>query len=221
MRPLKTTFQVLIPLAGLVAAGCAEEPQPRSTQEFLDNPQILEAVMVRCSQNRSETRYDVECMNARSAVSIIEAREERERRAQLEAESENKRDALRRTQRAAEAAQRRAEEARRLREEAEYLAQFGETPPAELESEPGAFQSNVPGAVIPEAQPEAPTSETLDYEETVVFEDPVRETVEPEPEAAASPAAQGSNAPVATTEPDLDAVREELERRNQSDDDES
>ena len=120
-------------------------------QEFLDDPILLEAAVVRCAESRAETRYDAECVNARQAVSIIEAREERERAALFEEQSQRKRDALRRTQEAAAEARRRAEEAERLRREAEYLAQFGELPPADEEAGDAAeADGNVPGAVIPD-----------------------------------------------------------------------
>jgi len=86
--------------------------------EFLDEPIMLEAAMVRCLQDRTATRYDAECINARQAVRQIEAKE-------------SKRLALRRAQRAASEARRRAAENERLREESEYLAQFGVAPPVE------------------------------------------------------------------------------------------
>ena len=140
--------------AVLVAAGCGGEPEPRSTQDFLDNPISLEGVLVRCSQSRAETRYETECVNARQAVSIIEAREERARRDALELQSERKRQALRRTQRAATEARRRAAEAERRRKEAEYLAQFGELPPSQDGEEPDDNAANAPGALIPDSAEE-------------------------------------------------------------------
>src|SRR5210317_2593498 len=82
--------------------GCAEKaPPPRTVTEFVDNPILLEAAMVRCSRNRAETRHDAECINVREAVNIIQAKEEETRRAELEERSERKRKALRRTQQAA------------------------------------------------------------------------------------------------------------------------
>ena len=67
--------------------GCAEEVPPPSVQDYLDDPNSLEAAVVRCAASRSEMRYAPECVNARQAVSIIEARKERERRKVFEAES--------------------------------------------------------------------------------------------------------------------------------------
>jgi len=109
--------------------------------------------MVRCQQDRLASRYDKECINAREAVGRIQAKDEDTRRAELEARSERKRQALRRTQQAASEARRRAEEAERLREEAEYLAQFGVLPPSDdgASAEDSLLEGNLPIAVVPEA----------------------------------------------------------------------
>ena len=192
-----TRTQLPLLLCGFTfVAACSEEPPPRSVTEFLENPIVLEATVVRCSHNRDETRYDAECVNARQAISIIEAKEERARRARFEAESEGKREALRQTQEDAAAALRRASEQDRLRREAEYLAQFGELPPPEEETAGEASSGNVPTMVIPE-----PVAENPDYSEVV----------------DAPPASDGGNAPVMEAEPesDLDAIREELQQRNE------
>ena len=54
-------LRAIILMGGLaLVAGCAKPPPPRSVQEFVDNPLVLEAALVRCSRNRSETRYDSE-----------------------------------------------------------------------------------------------------------------------------------------------------------------
>jgi hypothetical protein len=179
-----------------LVTGCAEEPKPRSVTEFLENPIVLEAAVVRCAQNRTESRYDAECVNARQAISIIEAKEERARRDAFEAESDKKRRALRRTQQAAAEARRRATEAERLRKEAEYLAQFGELPPPpDGENTIDEAAANAPTMVIPEAG----GIELMP------------------PPADSATASDGGNAPVATVEPvsDLDAVREELRKRGE------
>ena len=181
----------------IAIAGCEKEVPPPSVEDYLDNPNILEAAVVRCAQNRSETRYEAECVNARQAISIIEAKEERARRDAFEKESQRKREALRRTQQAAAEARRMAEEAERQRREAEYLAQFGELPPAETdESGAGVAETNAPGAVIPAPQ-QPPT--------------------QPEQQPSTQPEQQPSTQPEAQQAPinDLDAVREELRRRNE------
>ena len=187
-------LRVTVLLSGLlVLVGCAEEVPPPSVHDYLDDPNALEAAMVRCSLNRSETRYEAECVNARQAVSIIEAKEERTRREAFEAESAAKRAALRRTQQAAAEARRRAEAAEQRRKEAEYLAQFGEPPPPVDESDPTDETAvNAPGAVVPPP-----------------------ETIEQLAPAEELPPPVGSNAPVIEQEEprDLDAIREELRRR--------
>jgi hypothetical protein len=111
---------------------------------------------------------------------MIEAREERSRRDKLEAQSESKRDALRRTQSAATEARRRAAEIIRLQEEAEYLAQFGEFPVTVDASakDPDANDNGVYGDTPP-----------------VIFDEPVRQFDD------SVPASDGGNAPGATTEP--------------------
>ena len=176
--------------------GCAEEVPPRSVQDFLADPNSLEAVVVRCSQNRSQTRYEAECINARQAISVLEAKEERARRDAFEAESDRKRQALRRTQQAAAEARRRAEVAAQRRKEAEYLAQFGELPPSGDDSvDIDGAATNAPSAVIPE-----------------------RDAVDTPLSGDEQPAIDGGNAPVAEPTPpatDLDAVREELRKRSE------
>ena len=160
--------------------------------------------MVRCSADRAGTRYDPECINARAAVARIEAKEEDAGRVELEARSERKRKALRRTQQAATEARRRAEEAERLRSEAEYLAQFGVLPPREEDGDADALpEGNLPIAVVPQA----------DVEETAGTA--YGEVVSP---------TDGGNAPVSERAPedepagDLESIREELRRRNDEDD---
>ena len=197
--------------SALVFLGCSQEQPVRSVQEFLDNPQFLEAAVVRCSQNRAESRYDAECVNARQAVSLIEAREERARREQFEAQSESKRDALRRTRRVATEARRRAAEQEQLRKEAEYLSQFDELPASDSASGGNELDANVPGAVIPRNQSPQPgfTEAATDDTPPVIFDQLTRE-----PEQS-FPASDGGNAPSVEngTETDLDAVRDELRRR--------
>ncbi len=194
---MSRTNLALLLCGSVLLAGCAEEPPPRTVAEFLENPIVLEAAVVRCAANRSQTRYEAECVNARQAVSILEAKEERERAKAFEAQSERKREALRQTQAAAAEARRRAAEAERRRREAAYLAQFGELPPDASSSDTGASTGNAPVMVLPEPEDEVVTSSMQSD--------------------AVLPASDGGNAPVAGNDAptDLNSIREELQRRNQ------
>ncbi len=178
----------------LALSGCSKEPPPRTVDEFMTDEILLEAALVRCRKNYEELRFSQECVNAREAVKIKEARAAAERRELLEAQSKRKREALRRTQDAAAEARRQMAERERRRREAEYLAQFGHPMPPEDDAgdDPAG---NVPMAVIPE-----PAAESEDD----------NGSREPLPRA-------GDDAPAAVTEPesqDLDAIRDELRRRN-------
>ncbi len=136
--------------------------------------------MVRCAQDRAQSRYDAECLNARAAAERIQAKEEAQQRAELEEQSERKRNELRRTQAAAAEARRRALADEENRKEAEYLAQFGELPPADTVEEVDEAAGNLPIAVIPEAD---------------------------EPDQSEQAAE--------TVGSDLEAIREELQRRSE------
>ena len=105
---MRLTSHLLLYVTVIVAVGCSKEPPPRTVTEFMENELLLEAALVRCIQNRSEMRYEAECVNAREAANLIEAAEVERRRAELEAQSEAQREALRRTQEAAAEARRRA-----------------------------------------------------------------------------------------------------------------
>lgn len=191
-----TTLRLTTCLCSLVLLfACSEEPPPVSVAEFMENPRLLEATMVRCAQNRSESRYLVECINARDAVNRIEAKQEKTRREDLESQSERKRQALRRTQQVAAEARRRTEEARRLREEREYLGNFdpaavGTAVPESGDSvATGGAANNAPGLIVAEPQ----ESEIA----------PTTREVEDMPTEAAT---------------DLGAIREELKRRQENND---
>jgi len=204
MRTIYAQLTLIVSGIGLLA-GCSEERPPRSTSEFLENPIMLEAAMVRCSQDRTATRYDAECINARQAVTQIEAKEEAARREEMEARSERKRQTLRRTQEAASQSRRRAAEAEQRRKEAEYLAQFGVALPQEdSSSDDDEETGNLPLAAIPESSEQQPLSSG--------------------PEDVL-PATDGGNAPVIAAEPeeadsqtDLESIRDELQRRNEEGD---
>lgn len=140
---------------------CAKEPPPRSVREFIDNPLLLEAAVVRCAQDRAQSKYDAECVNARQAAASIQAKEEARRAEELEARSEAKRRALRQTQEAAAEARRRALEAEERSRNEEYIAQFGEPPPVETDQKDALVEGNLPIAVIPDSEDET-SSETDD-----------------------------------------------------------
>ena len=177
-------------------AGCAEEPPPPSVSEYVADKILLDAAMARCAQNRATMKYAPECVNAREAASILARDEELERRKQLEAQSERKRAALRRAQSAADEARRRAAEAARQREEAAYLAQFGTLP--DTPAAPADGQGSTMAA--PQA-PATPAEQITQPEQQP--EEPVREYGAP---LSTPPPAESSTG-------DLEAIREELRRR--------
>lgn len=195
---MRTTYVTICFAATILLVACSEPPPPRSVQEFLDNPIMLEAALVKCARNRLESRYDAECVNARQANKIVMAEEEAERRAAFEEQSARKREQLRRAQEAAAEARRRAAEAQRRREEAAYLAQFGQVLEESKKTSEVDQGGNVPGAVIPEPVPQP--EEDSGYREPLL-----------------TPASDSANAPTAEIESqtDLSDVREELRRRNE------
>jgi hypothetical protein len=134
------------------------------------------------------SKYEAECVNAREAINRIAANEEKERRAELEAQSERKRQSLRRTQQAAAEARRRAAEARRQREEAEYLGVFDES-----------AAGGLPEGAMPADSDASPGSEQQ-----------IQESGDNEPSTADTSQPDGEVAQ------DLEAIREELRRRQES-----
>ena len=190
----------------LATVGCVKEPPPRSVSEFVENPILLEAAMVRCSADRNSTRYEAECINAREAVKRIEAKEEAARRAEFEKQSAEKRRALRRAQEAAAAARRRAAEQEKRRREAEYLAQFGVPMPVDGGDEQEAELGNSPLAVLPDPEQQPGVKAATNDSAPVVGTDANRPVSQIEPEQPGE------------TKSDLDAIRDELKRRQEGDD---
>lgn len=190
-----SAIRLTIPVFCLaLVAACGKEPPPRTVSDFLDNEFLLEATMVRCSQDRSKKKYDAECVAAREAANRLEVIAEQARRKELEAQSERKRRALRRTQEAAAEARRRAAEAQRLREEAAYLSQFDATP-----DDVAADQAAGQGAELP-------------LQGTITNQQPIQQpAAQPAPsEPAQQPEPAQQQAPAGG---DLNAIREELKRR--------
>lgn len=151
-------------LAGIGALSACSKGPPRTTAEFMDDTRLLEATIVRCAANRTELKYDQECINAREAGERLAAKEDAAKRASLEAESARKREALRRAQQAAVDARTRAEEAERLRREAEYLQQFDELPARENENvpQPAVDESAAPEQAVATPPSASESSATLD-----------------------------------------------------------
>ncbi len=176
----------------LLLGACAEEPPPISAAEFMQNPRLLEATMVRCAQNRAESKYVAECMNARDAVNRLEAAAERTRREGLEKQSERKRQALRRTQEAAAEARRRSLEEQRKREEDEYLFGGGS----------GGDVAGPPTDAGPQTSGNEPSA--------------IVEPVEPATTLPSDTAPPAADEPVEAPATDLGAIREELRRRQES-----
>ena len=171
-------YFALLVIGTVFVAGCNRQPPPRSSTEFVDNPMLLEAAMVRCAQDREQSRYDAECLNARAAAERIQVQAEAESQAELEEQSERKRNDLRRTQAAVAEARRRALADAENRKEAEYLAQFGELPPVDTVEEVDEAVGNVPVAVIPEADETDQSAETLGSDLEAVREELQRRAAE-------------------------------------------
>ncbi len=191
----------------MLAAACGkEEPLPHTVGEFIDNPILLEATIVRCNQDRARLKYEAECINAREAANKLAAVEKEARRKQLEAQSERKRKALRRAQEAAAAARRQREEAERRREEAEYLGVF-ETPE---------------GAMIGVSPAGAPTGpkKLLDGEVSLPTQPQSMNEASPPPAPENRIDAPVVESETVASEPprstDLQSIRDELKRRGES-----
>lgn len=185
---MTTSRLVIIFGSFCLLAGCAKEPPPRSVGEFLENRILLEATMVRCGENRNQSKYEAECVNAREAINRIGAEEERARREQLEAQFERKRKSLRRTQEAAAEARRLTAEARRRQESAEYLGVYDDMPPGVETESAMPPESSVDTGNVGQTEDLGDASQTPD------------EKVPLEGEAGQ----------------DLEAIREELRRRQDS-----
>jgi hypothetical protein len=178
-------------------AACVKEPPPRSVEDFVEDPILLEATMVRCAQNRAETKYEAECVSAKQAASRITRAEDRARRDELEEQSTRKRAALRRTQEARAEARRRAAETERLRREAEYLGVYDE----DLEPQGSTVAGDIEGAPAGDVTSNAPTA---------VVEEPALQDVDDPRQAEMQP-------PGSAAAGDLESIRDELRRRQEAD----
>lgn len=196
MKALRLT--TIAALVCLVAA-CEEELPPRTVDELVESPFLLEAAMVRCAQDRTRTKYDEECLNAREAANRLAANDREARKEELEAQSARKRKAFRRTQEAVAEARRRAAEIQRQREEDEYLGVYEAVPD-------GNSVAATFAEVIAESQSAAVDEILPGNQPGVVIIPP-----DPEGEGAAS-----ETSPAAAI--NIDTIREELKKRQDSPD---
>ncbi len=186
----------LLVAIGVVA--CSEGPQPRTVSDFLEDPIGLEATLTRCNADRGRTRDEPECVNAREANNRLAAEEQRNLERELELESQRKLDAIRRRNEAAAEAARRAEEAARAREEALYEQQFENLPVEQSESDAVTTPEPIAPDEVSDAMAPAPENVAPAMQEAA----PVDAQPAPPPEPAAS---------------DLEALRQEMNRRNSAD----
>jgi hypothetical protein len=178
-------------LASLLSGCAKEEIPPITVGQFMADPILLEATVVRCAHDRSATKYEAECVNAREAGNRLASDDREDRRKELEAQSARKRQALRRTQQAATEARRRATQAQRQREADEYLGII-ETAP----SGSNAVQ-DLNGGVVNTTQTQR--ADVLPGNQPGVSVAPI---VNDEPEGTAD-----------ASQTDINSIRDELRRR--------
>lgn len=83
----------------LLLAGCEDPPlKPLSVDQLVDDPVMLDGVLMKCSDRASALRSAEECRNARMAVDRIAAGREKSEAAKREATFEIHRDRLRQQQ---------------------------------------------------------------------------------------------------------------------------
>jgi len=96
----------------LLLSGCDDPPlKPLSVDQLVDDPVMLDGVLMKCSERASAQRAPEECRNARLAVDRIAAGRERTEAARREAAFERNRDRLRQQQ---DMQRRQEEEARKV-----------------------------------------------------------------------------------------------------------
>ena len=191
-----TRLITAILLASLLSACANEEEPPITVGQFMADPILLEATVVRCAHDRSATKYDAECVNAREAGNRLASDDREERRKELEAQSARKRQALRRTQQAATESRRRATEAQRQREADEYLGIIETVPDG------NSPVQDLNGGVVSKTQTQR--ADVLRGNQPGVSVSPIVEDV---PEDAAE-----------AGQTDIDSIRDELRRRQEGSD---
>jgi hypothetical protein len=140
---LIATFSVAV---GLIASGCAPEPQPRTFADYLEDRPLMEGTLARCNADRDGSHNDLDCANARRAAVTIALRVEEARREELERESERKlaalRDELARREQREREALAEAEAARQAAYEAIWKGNAVPPNAAELIGGPNAAEGN-------------------------------------------------------------------------------
>lgn len=121
---LRHTYRAAGAVAALTAIGACTEPAPRTYSFFMEDSIARDGVLARCDREPERAQRDLECANARRAATAVLLSEERQRREELERESERKLEALRRQVEAEQRALKEAElaEAERAAYEALYDA---------------------------------------------------------------------------------------------------
>jgi hypothetical protein len=151
---------VLVLVTSLATVAC-DEPPPRTFTDFMEDRIAREGTLARCEQDRTASRGDIECANARRAEAVIALREERERREESERESARKLAVLRRQIEARDEAALRAAAAEEAAKLAAYDAQWKDGAPpgdgAETElGAPGAAEGPLPPVEGSGGAPQAP-----------------------------------------------------------------
>lgn len=141
-------------LAAILPLAACGEPPPRTLQEFLNDPVLLEATLLRCRQEGDAARSDPNCENARRAAARLAAEAEATRRAEREAASQRVREERRRREEAEAEARRRTEDAARRADEEAYEASW--ILPDAPEARPDAAVPRPSGDTTP---PRAPAPE--------------------------------------------------------------
>jgi hypothetical protein len=59
----------------ILATGCSQELPPRGALQLMEDPAVLQGVVLRCNELQSAALTDRECRNAREAVSRLEAQQ--------------------------------------------------------------------------------------------------------------------------------------------------
>ncbi len=190
-------------VVGILLAGCAEEPLPRTAEYFMDNRIALDGAMVRCNADRERTIGDPECINARRAVARLGKIQEEDARKQREAEFERKR-ADYRVRRAMDEQRRRQAEEQRLRAEeaAREAAAYGIVDGQVVQPPPDDRIGSV------EPYPDAASDYATDFTQA-----PVEDTSAPAP---ADPLSAEDGMSQSDIQSEILLLEEELRRRREA-----